>query len=160
MSSDPQEAYESMVSDFEAVGEEKRRQLWTTNERLLVRMDELGQVADNMTGQIAGAQSGLEQIRAQLKELERIRSLVAAVGAHVHTVDAQVTLLEAQVADSTREYNKRSLKQTLSPIGRLFGVQGAPEPMPPLARPLPHLDSDQAMLRIRTREEKEAESTN
>ena len=100
--------------------------------------------------QLAASRAALEALVAPLASLAAVEARVGAVGRHVMAVEGAVARLETQLADSTREYNRRALRATLSPLGKLFGVGGAgAEPMPPLARPVPSINTDEAMALIR-----------
>jgi hypothetical protein len=103
---------------------------------------------------VSSANDILKEIEGKVEELNRIFGLIDKAAAFVNKVDIAVGILEVQVAESTREYNVRAVKATLSPLGKWFGVSAAPNPMPAVVRP-PGLEIDKEMEQIRRKEEKE-----
>lgn len=60
---------------------------------------------------------------------------IERVADYVAKVDAAVAALEIAVADSRRADAVRSLRTSMAPLSRLFGVDAQRPPLPPFVRP-------------------------
>ena len=103
-------------------------------ERLQMRMDELQVVCSSLSKESSTTKETLSLISGEVESLRAVFSLIDRVAVHVDKMDQAVSDMEGLVAVTTKEYNKRVLSNTISPISKFFGVEGAQD-MPNFRRP-------------------------
>lgn len=108
-------------------------------DRLTNHLEEMARIARSALSERAlVSRTGAELEASLLAELQRTFAKLDRIAAHIRAVDAAVAAMEAAVTEQTRQSTLVSIKNTFSPISRLFGVEPssavAPFVRPPQSR--------------------------
>ncbi len=115
---------------------DKKEDLNAEIERLVSRLEEMSRVAASLLAQRGAAASTGAELEAQEmhQQIRRTFAELDKIAAHVRSVDTAVAAMETAVTDQTRQKTLVTIKNTFSPISRLFGMETS-NAVQPFVRP-------------------------
>jgi hypothetical protein len=104
-------------------------------ELLVGHLEDMKRVGNALLSQRSATAESMTELDARMsEELRRVFEEIDRIAAHVKAVDAAVAVMESAVTEYARTKALVSIKNTFSPISRLFGVETS-NVIPPFVRP-------------------------